>query len=44
MKRYVVNESEGVKGQLPVPGGGGTFTILIDEEIFGVRLPALKRN
>ena len=33
MKRYVVNESEGVKGKLPSPGGGGTFNILIDEEM-----------
>jgi quercetin dioxygenase-like cupin family protein len=37
MKRYVVNEAEGVKGKLPVPGGGGTFTILIDEEISGAQ-------
>jgi len=35
MKRYVVNESEAVKGKLPVPGGGGTFQILIDKEISG---------
>ena len=35
MKRYVVSESEGVKGKLPVPGGGGTFNILIDEETSG---------
>ena len=37
MKRYVVNESEGVKGKLPVPGGGGTFNILIDEETSGAQ-------
>ena len=37
MKRYVVNESEGVKGKLPVPGGGGTFNILIDEEMSGAK-------
>ena len=37
VKRYVVNESEGVKGKLPVPGGGGTFNILIDEEIAGAQ-------
>ena len=36
-KRYVVNESEGVKGRLPVLGGGGTFNILIDEEISGAQ-------
>lgn len=35
MKKFVVNESEGVKGKLPVEGGGGTFTILIDDEISG---------
>jgi len=37
VKRYVVNESEGVRGKLPVPGGGGTFNILIDEEISGAQ-------
>ncbi|MDI6725483.1 MAG: cupin domain-containing protein [Smithellaceae bacterium] len=37
MKRYVVNESEGVKGKLPVSGGGGEFNILIDEELAGAR-------
>jgi mannose-6-phosphate isomerase-like protein (cupin superfamily) len=37
MKRYVVNEAEGVKGKLPVPGGGGTCSILIDEEMSGAK-------
>jgi mannose-6-phosphate isomerase-like protein (cupin superfamily) len=37
MKRYVVNESEGVRGKLPVPGAGGIFNILIDEEISGAQ-------
>jgi mannose-6-phosphate isomerase-like protein (cupin superfamily) len=37
MKRFVVNESEGIKGKLPVEGGGGTFSILIDEEISGAQ-------
>jgi len=37
MKRYVVNEAEGVKGKLPVPGGGGAFSILIDEEMSGAK-------
>ena len=44
MKRYVVNESEGVKGKLPVPGGGGTFNILIDEEISGAKYFSLLVN
>ena len=35
MKRFVVNESKGIKGKLPVKGGGGTFHILINEEISG---------
>jgi mannose-6-phosphate isomerase-like protein (cupin superfamily) len=33
----VVSESEGIKGKLPVQGGGGTFNILIDEEISGAQ-------
>jgi mannose-6-phosphate isomerase-like protein (cupin superfamily) len=37
MKRFVVNESEGTKGKLPVEGGGGTFNILIDEDISGAQ-------
>ncbi len=37
MKKFVVNESEGIKGKLPVEGGGGTFNILIDEEISGAQ-------
>ena len=37
MKRYVVNEAEGFKGRLPVPGGGGKFNILIDAEISGAK-------
>jgi mannose-6-phosphate isomerase-like protein (cupin superfamily) len=37
MKRFVVSESEGIKGKLPVEGGGGTFTVLIDEEISGAQ-------
>jgi mannose-6-phosphate isomerase-like protein (cupin superfamily) len=37
VKRYVVNESDGVKGKLPVKGGGGNFNILIDEEISGAQ-------
>lgn len=37
MKRYVINEEEGVKGKLPVAGGGGSFNILIDEETSGAR-------
>ena len=37
MKHYVVNETEGFKGRLPVPGGGGIFNILIDEEISGAK-------
>jgi mannose-6-phosphate isomerase-like protein (cupin superfamily) len=37
MKRYVVSESEAVKGKLPVPGGGGRFQIFIDEEISGAK-------
>jgi mannose-6-phosphate isomerase-like protein (cupin superfamily) len=37
VKRYVVNEAEGVRGRLPVPGGGGMFNILIDEQISGAK-------
>ena len=34
-KRYVVHLSEGATGQLPVPGG--TYNILIDEQISGAQ-------
>jgi len=37
MKRFVVNVADGVQGKLPVAGGGGTFRILIDEEISGAQ-------
>ena len=37
MKRFMVNESEGIKGKLPVEGGVGPFNILIDEEISGAQ-------
>ena len=37
MKKYVVNVAEAVRGKLPVPGGGGTFRILIDEETSGAQ-------
>jgi hypothetical protein len=38
MKRFVVNESKGIKRKLPVKGGGGegTFNISINEEISGL--------
>ena len=44
MKRFVVNESEGIRGKLPVEGGGGTFNILIDEETSGARHFSLLLN
>ena len=44
MKRFVVNESEGIKGKLPVEGGGGSFNILIDEEISGAQHFSLLLN
>jgi mannose-6-phosphate isomerase-like protein (cupin superfamily) len=37
MKRFVVNEADGVQGKLPVAGGAGTFRILIDEENSGAQ-------
>ena len=36
-KRLVVNVKEATRGKLPVPGGGGVFQILIDEEISGAK-------
>lgn len=44
MKRYVTNESEGMKGKLPIEGGGGIFNILIDEEISGAMFFSLLVN
>ena len=35
MNKYVVHFNEGVKGKLPVPGGGGDFCILIDKQMSG---------
>ncbi|HSR10820.1 MAG TPA: hypothetical protein VLS90_05205, partial [Thermodesulfobacteriota bacterium] len=37
MKKYVVNVNDAVSGKLPVPGGGGIFRILIDEETSGAK-------
>jgi mannose-6-phosphate isomerase-like protein (cupin superfamily) len=35
MNRYVVAFEDGVPGELPIPGGGGSFRILIDQELNG---------
>jgi mannose-6-phosphate isomerase-like protein (cupin superfamily) len=35
MNKYAVHFNEGVKGKLPVPGGGGDFCILIDKQMSG---------
>lgn len=37
MKRSVVRLAEAATGRLPVPGGGGTYHILIDEPTTGAR-------
>lgn len=37
MKRSVVHLAEAATGRLPVPGGGGTYHILIDEPTTGAR-------
>ena len=37
MKRSVVHLAEAALGRLPVPGGGGTYHILIDEPTTGAR-------
>ena len=37
MNKYVVHFDEGVKGKLPVPGGGGDFCILIDQQMSGAQ-------
>jgi mannose-6-phosphate isomerase-like protein (cupin superfamily) len=37
MRRYVVNECEGIRGNLPAHVGAGTFNILIDEETSGAQ-------
>ena len=44
MKRYVINVEEAVHGKLPVPGGGGIFRILIDEETSGAQYFSLLVN
>lgn len=36
-QRYVVRYEEGVSGKLPVPGGGGSFRILLDRELGGAQ-------
>jgi mannose-6-phosphate isomerase-like protein (cupin superfamily) len=35
--RYVVPFTQGIEGQLPIPGGGGRFRILIDEPMSGAQ-------
>ena len=37
MPGYVVAFDEGVQGELPIPGGGGSFRILVDAELGGAR-------
>src|SRR5918911_3826247 len=37
MPSYVVAFDAGVRGELPIPGGGGSFRILIDAELNGAR-------
>lgn len=44
MKRPVVHLAEAATGQLPVPGGGGTYHILIDEPTTGARSFSLLVN
>jgi mannose-6-phosphate isomerase-like protein (cupin superfamily) len=43
-RRYVVRYEEGVTGKLPVPGGGGTFCILLDRELGGAQHFSLLLN
>jgi mannose-6-phosphate isomerase-like protein (cupin superfamily) len=35
--RYVIAFDQAVSGELPIPGGGGAFRILIDEQLSGAR-------
>jgi mannose-6-phosphate isomerase-like protein (cupin superfamily) len=44
MKRPVVHLAEAATGPLPVPGGGGTYHILIDEPTTGARAFSLLMN
>lgn len=44
MKRSVVHLAEAATGPLPVPGGGGTYHILIDEPTTGARSFSLLVN
>lgn len=44
MKRLVVSMGEAATGALPVPGGGGTYHILIDEPTTGARAFSLLVN
>lgn len=44
MKRPVVHLAEAATGPLPVPGGGGTYRILIDEPTTGARAFSLLVN
>ena len=44
MKRYVVNEAEGIKGELPGADKGGRFNILIDRETSGAQYFSLLVN
>lgn len=44
MKRLVVSLAEAATGRLPVPGGGGTYHILIDEPTTGARAFSLLVN
>jgi hypothetical protein len=37
MRRPVIHLAEAATGRLPVPGGGGTYRILIDEPTTGAR-------
>ncbi|MBX5492342.1 MAG: cupin domain-containing protein [Chloroflexi bacterium] len=43
-RRYVVRDEDGVTGKLPVPGGGGTFRILLDRELGGAQHFSLLLN
>ena len=44
MKRLVVPLKDAETGKLPVPGGGGTYRILLDEAIAGTKHFALLHN